>query len=67
MHRDAAEVLICAAMSVQNPVSDTTDNAAPRQRRILVADDNRDADVEHGKGVSSDIAALLLPTQGAAV
>ena len=55
MHRDAAEVLICAAMSVQNPVSDTTDNAAPRQRRILVADDNRDA---------SDTLAMLLRLDG---
>ncbi len=43
MHRDTPEVLIGAAMSVQIPVTSTTDSAAPKLRRILVADDNRDA------------------------
>lgn len=43
MHADAPAVLIAGAMSIQNVASASTSSSAPRQRRILVADDNRDA------------------------
>jgi CheY-like chemotaxis protein len=43
LHCGTSEVLICAEMSVQIPIPDITDSAAPKLRRILVADDNRDA------------------------
>ena len=43
MHLDARAVLICGAMQVHNTSPTTPDFSAPRVRRVLVADDNRDA------------------------
>jgi CheY-like chemotaxis protein len=43
LHGDTSEVLICAEMSVQIPIPGMTNSAAAKLRRVLVADDNRDA------------------------
>lgn len=43
MHGNAAAVLIGAEMSAQIDAPANSASPAPRQRRILVADDNRDA------------------------
>jgi CheY-like chemotaxis protein len=43
LHGNAAAVLIAAEMSAQINAPADSSSAAPRQRRILVADDNRDA------------------------
>ena len=43
MHGNAAAVLIGAEMSAQIDAPANSSRPAPRQRRILVADDNRDA------------------------
>jgi CheY-like chemotaxis protein len=43
LHRDAAAVLIGRVMPVPNSATPSSMSSAHRQRRILVADDNRDA------------------------
>lgn len=55
MRRHAAAVLIAVAMPVQNSAPATPDCSAPRLRRVLVADDNRDA---------GETLAMLLRLEG---
>jgi CheY-like chemotaxis protein len=43
LHGNTSEVLICAEMSVQISIPAVANHAAAKMRRILVADDNRDA------------------------
>ncbi len=55
MRRPSQPVLIGGAMPAQNTVSTQPETSAPRQRRVLVADDNRDA---------GDTLAMLLRLDG---
>lgn len=55
MHCNVPAVLICGAMFPFHAASDVSDGSAPKLRRVLVADDNRDA---------GDTLAMLLRLDG---